>query len=262
MKFQLIPRDKIRIGEYQLRFRSGVMKIEDLARSIKQNGLICPLAVSRKGDYYSLIAGERRLLACEKLGWEEIPCVILDQEGDADILIQGIVENIERIDLSPLERAEGFEEVIDVYGTTEEEVAEKIGRTQSYVSHHRRLLRKLNPAVLKYLHEGKLTFGHAQALMTLDDLEKQLEIANKVVMDELTVKDTWLLVDLARPLKELTENEKELNAIEEDLMQEFKKEWRKSINVRTGKKRETVLLRFGSRDEIRELARRLLAAVS
>ncbi len=261
MRYQVIPRSKIKVTGYRLRFKSGREDIDDLATSIERNGLICPLAVSRQGNNFSLVAGERRLSACEKLGMKEIPCVILDEGGKAEALIKGIVENIERLDLSPLERAKGFEEAIAVYGETEEEIAGKIGRSQSYVSHHLRLLKRLHPAILQYLHKAELTFGHAQTLMTLDDREKQLEIAEKVVKDDLTVQDTWVLVDLARPTKDLTDREKALNEIERDIIKEFKKEWRRKINIKQGKKEETVTIRFASRGELLGLAKRIIKAL-
>jgi len=108
----------------------------------------------------------------------------------------------------------------------------------------------------------KIMFGHAQVLMRLDDQEKQLEIAEMAIKDGLTVKQTAIEVDLARPEEELTDLEKELNDVERDIVSEFGDDWRVTVDILQGKKLETVLLKFGSRDEIAELAKRLLKAVS
>ena len=262
MKFQIIPRDEIEVAGYRLRFASGEEDIEDLAHSIEVNGLICPLAVESRGKGYRLIAGERRLAALDELGWKEVPCVVLNVRGDVYDLVMGMAENMDRVDLSPWERALGLEELVTTYSLTEEEVGRRLNRSPSYVSHHRRLLRKIHPKIRKYLHNGNITFGHAQILMRLEDQKKQLEIAEMAINDGLTVKQTALEVDQARPKEELTDKEKELNAVERDISAEFGDDWRVTVDILQGKQLETVLLKFGSRKEIADLAKRLLKSVS
>ena len=208
-----------------------------------------------------MLAGFRRLRALDKLGWKEIPCAILDVKGDRDALIKGIVESIERLDLSPLERARGFDELIDNYGSTQSEIADKTGRSQGYISQHIRLLKNLNPKVLRYLHDGKITFGHARALIRLEDQEKQLEIADRIIAEQLNVKEAELVVDLARPERELTDREKELNTIERDVMKKLSKEWRTRIIIRQGRKREKILINFSDRSELKEMLSRIVAAL-
>ncbi len=214
MKLQNIPRKKINIEEYQLRFMSGVMEIDSLARSIEEVCLISPLSVRRSGANYRLIAGQRRLAALDRLGWKDIPCVILDSRGKADDLVKGIVENIERLDLSPLDRAKRFAEAIENYGYSEEKLARVISRSRTYISHHLRLLKKVHPLIQQYVHEGKLTFGHARVLMQLEDRKKQLEIADRIIKDGLTIRVTASIVAQARPLEEETDTEKGMNATE------------------------------------------------
>ena len=262
MQFQLISREKIKAAGYRLRFASGEENIEDLAHSIEVNGLICPLAVAKRRKAYRLIAGERRLAALDALGWKEIPCVVLNVKGDVNDLVTGMAENMDRVDLSPWERALGLEELVTVYGLPEEEVGRRLNRSRTYVSHYRRLLRKVHPEILKYLHEGKIMFGHAQVLMRLDDQEKQLEIAEMAIKDGLTVKQTAIEVDLARPEEELTDLEKELNDVERAIVSEFVDDWRVIVDILQGKKLETVLLKFGSREELEELVDRIKKALS
>ena len=261
MKFKVVPRDKIEAGRYDLRFHSGEEEINDLAHSIEVNGLICPLAVREEGDKYPLIAGRRRLRALDKLGRTEIECAVLDEGDEVGALVKGIVENTERVGLSPLERALAFQRIIETYGLNQKGLADSLSRTPSYVSHHLRLLQRIHKKILQYLHERKLVFGHAQALMTLKDKNVQLELADRAIKDNWTVEDIWVEVDLARPTEDLTDREKSLNEIERDIIKEFKKEWRTKINVQQGKKEETVSIRFASRSELLALAKRLLKAL-
>ncbi len=262
MRFEAIPREKIKVEGYRLRFKSGMMEIDELVESIKGHGLICPLAVSKEGEHYLLIAGERRLQALDKLKWKEIPSVILNAPGEDERLFMGIAENTERLEISPLERAMAFKEEVDTYGHTHEYVAEKIGRNRSYVTNHTRLLDRLHPKVLRYLHDGELNFGQAEALMKLDDKEEQLRIADLTIKKNYTVRDVRLAVDQARPEEELTDVEIELNEVERDVKKEFGDDWRIVVNIIQGKKLETIQLKFGNRNEAKILTKRLLKAVS
>ena len=261
MRFKILPVKDISTEGYQVRFETGKEDIESLIESIKKNGLICPPTVSRKGDKYYLISGNRRLAAIKKLGWKELPCVVLEEMGNEDLLIKSIVENIERLDLTPLERAKGFQELKKTYRITEEEIAKRTGRSQPDISNHLRLLKRLHYKVIEYLHKGKISFGHAKILMGLEDREKQLAIAREVIDRGLSIKDTALMVDLARPKEELTEREKELNAIERDIMSHLKSDWRQKVNIRTGRKTEKLLVTFSDRAELKNLLSRLLRAL-
>lgn len=261
MKYQEIPRDKIIVEGYRLRFQSGIEEIDELAHSIEVNGLICPVPVTRTGDNFRLIAGYRRLRAMDKLGWKKIPTVIFAEEGEADILVKGVVENLIRLDLSPLERAKAFQEIVEKYGYTQEMLAGKLGRRKAYISQHIRLLDKVHPKVLQYLHKGNITFGHARALLRLKDQKKQLEIAEMIIEKELNVKDTELVVDQARPGEELTDREKNLNAMENDIRKAVGPKWWQGITIRQGKKRERLIINFSQRPGLKEMLHRIADAL-
>ena len=261
MKLLMIDRDKIKIEGYRLRFKSGRVDIEDMVNSIKTHGLLCPIVVSKKKDYFQLIAGERRLYAMDQLGWEKIPAVDKDSEGGADILIKGLVENIVRLNLSPLERAMAMQEIIETYKYTQEELAEKLGIDRTTASHFLRMIHILHPRVLKYVHESSITFGHAKVLMKLRDQEAQIKIANRIINDGLTITQTALLVDQARPPSELSPEEKEFNAMERDIKRTVGPRWWKGISIRQGEKTEQLMVDFNSRKDLKELLLKILEAL-
>jgi ParB family chromosome partitioning protein len=261
MKLLMIDRDKIKFEGYRLRFKSGREDIEDMVNSIKSHGLLCPIIVSKKNGYFQLIAGERRLYAMDQLGWEKIPAIDKENEGGADILIKGLVENIVRLNLSPLERAMAMQEIIETYKYTQEKLAEKLGVDRSTAAHFLRMIQILHPQVLKYVHESSITFGHAKVLMKLKDQEAQLKIANRIVIDGLTITQTALLVDQARPPSELTPEEKELNAVERDIERGVGPKWGEEIFIRQGKKKEQLTVDFTDRENLKQLLLKILEAL-
>ena len=262
MKLLMIDREKIKIEGYRLRFKSGRADIEDMVNSIKTHGLLCPIVVSKENGSFQLIAGERRLTAMDQLGWKKIPAIDKDSEGGADILIMGLVENIVRLNLSPLERAMAMQEIIETYKYTQEELADKLGVDRSTAAHFLRMIHTLHPEILKYVHESSITFGHAKVLMRLKDQEAQLKIANRIVADDLTISQTALLVDQARPPSELTPEEKELNAVERDIERVVgPTEWWEAISIRQGKNKEKLTVDFNTRDGLKKLLLKILEAL-
>jgi len=261
MKLLLVERDKIKVEGYRVRFKSGGAEIDDLADSIRTHGLLCPIAVSPKDDSFLLVAGERRLAAMDLLGWEKIPAVIPESRGGGDILVKGLVENIARLNLSPLEKAMAMREIVKTYKYTQEQLAEELGIDRTSAAHHLRMIDLLHPRVLKYVHDGSLTFGHAKVLMKLEDREKQLEIARRVILESLTIAHTALLVDQARPPHKLTPREKELNEIERDIEQGVDKDWWEAISIRQGEKKEKLTVDFTDRKNLKELLLKILQAL-
>lgn len=261
MKLLMIDRGKIKIEGYRLRFKSGRMDIEDMVHSIKTHGLLCPIVVAKDDDSFQLIAGERRLRAMDRLGWKKIPAIDKESEGGADILIMGLVENIVRLNLSPLERAMAMQEIIETYRYTQEQLAEELGVDRSTAAHFLRMIDTLHPQVLKYVHESSITFGHAKVLMKLKDQDAQLKIANRIVADGLTINQTALLVDQARPPSELSPEEKELNAVERDIERVVGPRWWEDISIRQGKNKEQLTVNFNDRKNLKELLLKILEAL-
>jgi len=236
MHLKKVSVNDIITGKNQMRFNNAKKDIDNLARSIKMNGLLCPPSATSKGSKYVLAFGHRRLAAVKKLNWKEVTIIVLDGMDEKDLVVKTLVENIEKVDLTPLEKAKAYQNMLEELDITQQELEHRCGRSRSEIANHIRLLNRLNHHILNWLEEGKISFGHAKVLMMLDDKNKQLEICGEVVEKDLSIRDTALLVDRARPREELTEEEKELNKIESDIMRAFKNEWRKRINIRQGKK--------------------------
>ena len=164
--------------------------LEELKSSIKQVGLMQPVVVRTApngGGGFELIAGERRLRACQALGWEKIPAVTRDVD-DRTVLTLALIENLQRDDLSPVDEARGYERLIAEFFLTQQDVAEAVGRDRSTVANALRLL-KLPDVVLAMLHEGQLTVGHARALLGLDDPRVVANLAREAVAQGLSVRE-------------------------------------------------------------------------
>src|ERR1700740_2888732 len=164
----------IRPNPYQPRRDGDPAALEELKASIRKAGLLQPVVVrpvpsptGNGGGAFELIAGERRLRACQALGWEKIPAVTRDVD-DRTVLTLALIENLERDDLSPVDEARGYERLIAEFNLAQQDVADAVGRDRSTVANALRLL-KLPNAVLAMLHQGELSVGHARALLALDD---------------------------------------------------------------------------------------------
>jgi ParB family chromosome partitioning protein len=181
--------DDIRPNPYQPRRDVDPTALEELKASILKAGLLQPVVVRGAGGDggYELIAGERRLRACQALGWERIPAVKRDVD-DRTVLTLALIENLQRDDLSPVDEARGYERLIAEFSLTQQEVADAVGRDRSTVANALRLL-KLPAAVLTLLHGGGLSVGHARALLALDDPRAATALANEAVEHGLSVRE-------------------------------------------------------------------------
>ena len=166
--------------------------IRELADSIQKFGVLQPLLVQKKGKYFEIIAGERRWRAAKEAGLKEIPVIVRDFK-EPDAVAISLIENIQREDLNPLEEAKAYERLIHEFGLTQSEVASRVAKSRTAVTNTMRLL-KLTPEVQNYLIDGKLTMGHARALLSLEEAEIQRTAADQIVEKELSVRETEKLV--------------------------------------------------------------------
>ena len=195
----MLPLSKVEPRQEQPRERFDEQALQELADSIEKYGLIQPIT-ARKLDsgYYQIIAGERRWRAARMAGLAEVPVRVIEAD-DRRTAELALVENLQRQDLNPMEEARGYLKLIQDYNLTQEEIAQSVGRSRPAVTNALRLL-TLNPQLREYVESGKLSAGHARALIPLNDDPRQIEAAKEVMARELSVRKTEQLA--ARLLKE------------------------------------------------------------
>lgn len=170
--------------------------LNELAKSIEKNGIIQPLLVRPMSDgSYQLVAGERRWRAAHMAGLHEVPVTIREMT-DEEASVFALIENLQREDLNPVEEAEGLKSLIETYGFTQEEAADRVGKSRVAVTNTLRLL-KLPQSVLTLLGDGKITAGHSRALLSLDDEKEMLRIADSAITNELSVRQVEKMVKYA-----------------------------------------------------------------
>ena len=182
-----LPIADIRPNPYQPRKEFRPEDLADLERSLAANGLLQPITVRKAGGGWELVAGERRLRAATRLGWNEIPAVVRELD-DRALLTLALVENLQRADLNPIEEADGYQRLVDEFGLTQAQVAEVVGKERSTVANTLRLL-QLPASVRRMLQDGHLTLGHARALLAVPDERIMQELAREVVAKKLTVRE-------------------------------------------------------------------------
>jgi ParB family chromosome partitioning protein len=182
-----IPIDQISPNPFQPRNRFDEEKIRELAQSIKESGVLQPLLVRKKGETYELVAGERRLRAGKEAGLEEIPVIIKDFTDEESLEI-ALIENIQRENLNPIEEAEAYKLLQEKFSLTQEQLAKKVGKSRPAISNTMRLLKLPNSVRLK-LTNDLISMGHARALLAISDPKTQEKLAEKIILDELTVRD-------------------------------------------------------------------------
>ena len=234
--------DSIRPNPYQPRkqFKKGAL--EELCESIKEYGVIQPISVRRiTSSSYELVAGERRLRAATMAGLTEIPAIIVNVD-DEDSAVMALIENLQREDLTYFEEAEGYNNLIKDHGFTQEELAQKIGKSQSTIANKIRLLR-LSPMVKKILMDNNLTERHARALLKLSDEQMQLKVLKRVCERGLNVKKTEMLVDKAieklasgkenqNPVKKLSGSIKDIRIFVNTIKQAIELMKRSGVNAK------------------------------
>ncbi len=191
MRLQL---DEIRPNPNQPRKNFDEEGLDELAESIRQVGLIQPLVVRRVGEGYELVAGERRLRACKRLGMSEVPCLVEAVMVEQESTLVALIENLQRENLHYLEEAECYETLISNYNLTQEELATRLGKSQSAVANKLRVLR-LPQKVKDAMQNARMTERHARALLKLKDEATQLQVVERVKNRSLSVKDTEKLVE-------------------------------------------------------------------
>lgn len=189
-----LPINEIKPNKGQPRKTFRPEELAELTDSIKQNGILQPLLVRKKGSGYEIVAGERRYQAAKAAGLSEVP-VVIREISDDEVFKLALIENLQRSDLSPLEEAQGYRQLIKEKGLTQEELAKILSKSRSAITNTLRLL-DLPEEVQRLVEEGKLTAGHARAILAVPSEEGRIQLAQKVVEERLSVRQTESLASL------------------------------------------------------------------
>lgn len=225
--------------------------LEELAESIKEYGLIQPIIVTKKDGYYAIIAGERRWRACKLAGLEEIPAIVREDDERKNNEI-ALIENIQREDLNPFEKALGIKNLMQTYGLTQEEVSKKLGKSRSAIANTVRVL-NLEPRVLEFAKQGKLTEGHCKALLAITDPEKQYITAVNLIERGTTVKE---LENTNKKINKKTVSREELrkmNVLYNDIENTFQGFFGTKVKLDPGKKKGKIIIEYSSNDDLERI---------
>jgi len=264
-ELQRIPLSRVRPNPFQPRREFDPAELQELEASLKTSGLIQPISVRRHGDAFELIAGERRVRAASNLGWTEISALVRDFD-DRTMLVLALVENLQRTNLNPLEEARGYRRLIDEFHLTHQQVAEAVGRDRTTITNLLRIL-GLPDSVQRMVEDGRLSTGHARALLGLADATAVAEVAGTAVTRGLSVREVEQMVrertaptqrqtPKSKPAKEISASgDAVVRAIEDDLRRYLQTDVRVRL---TGATKGTLELSFYSNDDLVRLIELIL----
>jgi ParB family transcriptional regulator, chromosome partitioning protein len=255
-----LPVDKLRPNRHQPRSRFDEAGLEELAESIRAQGVIQPIvAVPDNAGGYTIVAGERRWRAAQRAGLAEVPVVLRQPAGDRELLELALVENLQRTDLDPVEEAEAYRALTATFGMTQQEVASRVGKARTTVTNTLRLL-DLPAEVLDLLRDGALTAGQARPLLSLADAERQVALARRAVDEGLSARELERLTqpsEKAEPPEAKGKPPKDVHtaAAEERLTRRLQT----PVDIRRRGGRGTVSIHFHSEEELMRLFDLLMA---
>lgn len=250
-KIVYISTDQIRPNPYQPRENFNAESLEDLIASIKEKGIIQPVLVRSSPSGYELIAGERRLRAAKSLDIKEIPAIVKEVQ-DAESLEIALIENIQRQNLNSIEEAHAFKHLMDNFDCTQEKIAQTIGKSRVSVANTLRLL-KLPQEIQDMLQKNLLSFAHGKVLLELQDTQRQLALARRVIHNGLSVKELDDLIlpqhKIRKPKGEQHKPGSQLKAIEEELQQVLGSK----VRIISGHKRGVIHIEFYSQEDLERI---------
>lgn len=226
-------------------------KLNDLAASIKEHGLIQPIVLRNVEKGYEIVAGERRWRAARKAGVKEVPCIVRDLTDEENMLL-AIIENMQREDLNPIEEAEGLNQMIDTYGLTQDQVSKSIGKSRPYITNCLRLL-KLPEKVRAYVSEGKLSSGHARAIVSAGSVERQEKLAELTVNEGLSVRQIEKLVQESKEGKKPKARPRQKNADVKRVEEDLKNVLGTKVTLNQKGKKGRIEIEYYSREELERL---------
>ena len=250
-KIQEIKIIDIEPDKSQARKKFDEDAIEELSESIKRYGIIQPIIVNKKDGYYQIVAGERRWRASKKAGLEKIPCIVRDDDERKSKEIS-LIENIQREDLNPIEKARGFRQLIDEYGLTQQELADIMGMNRSTVTNCLRIL-NLDPRVIDLALEGKLTEGHCRSLLAFEG-DKQYKMAIQIIETKDSVRDIERKVKNEKNVKKnKKEEQKKYQAIYKDIENRFQGFFGTKVKLDAGVRSGKIIINYSSNEDLERI---------
>jgi len=226
-------------------------RLQELADSIQEHGVIQPLIVRSVDNGYELVAGERRWRAARLAGLKSVPCLLRELTEEENALI-AIIENMQREDLNPIEEAEGLNRMIDAFGLTQEQVSKSVGKSRPYITNSLRLL-KLPTEVKDMLSQGTLTPGHGRALLAMSDPKVQIAVAQKICSEGLSVRAVEAMVQKKQGAKTPTHKHAERDANMLQLERELKEILGTKVKINMAGKKGRIEIEYYSREELERL---------
>ncbi len=218
--------------------------LNELAESIREHGIVQPIVVRKTKDNYEIVAGERRWRAARLAGLKKIPVVIKDY-SEMQALEIALIENLQREDLNPIEEAFAYKSLIEEHKVTQEEIAKRIGKSRPFIANTIRLL-NLDDEIKELLIEGKISAGHARALLTIDNKGKRIEIANRIIKEGLNVRQIERLGVDKKPKKRDSKRSPEIRGVEDKLRNLFQTK----VNLVHGKKKGKIEIEYYGLDDL------------
>lgn len=221
--------------------------LEELSESIKEYGLIQPIVVTKKDNYYQIIAGERRWRASKLAGLKEIPAIVREDDDRKNTEIS-LIENIQREDLNPYEKAVGIKNLMQEYGLRQEDVAKKLGKSRSAIANSVRIL-NLDPRVLEFAKEGKLSEGHCKSLLSITDPERQYKTAVQMIERNATVRQ----LEKAVKTKVSKEEQDRNHILYKDIENTFQGFFGTKVRLDAGKRRGKIVIEYSSNEDLERI---------
>ena len=220
--------------------------LEELSTSIKEYGVIQPIIVTKKDDYYQIVAGERRWRASKKAGLAEIPAIVrsYDKQKNSEI---ALIENIQREDLNPIEKATAIRELLDTYNLTQQQLADKLGISRSGLANTVRIL-NLDKRVIDLVKEGSITEGHCKALLAIDDLDKQYEAAKYIVESGDSVREVEKQMRIKKKTKPVVKNR--YQPIYQEIEDSFRNFFGTKVKLEPKERSGKIIIQYSSSEDL------------
>ena len=255
---QMIELDKIKFNPFQPRKIFQQKALEELANSIQEHGIIQPVICTQDGDNYRLVVGERRCRASRLAGMTHVP-VIIEEMTESRLLQVALIENIQREDLDPIETALAYSHLLREHSLTQEELAQKVGKSRPAITNSLRLL-ALPSEIRRSVQEGEVSAGHARAILSLEKEREQFQVWNRVKRDDLSVRQTENLVRSVRAGgKKKTINNKELSPDWLEIQDHLTRQWGVTVNIKQNRKEKgKIELQYDDGVQLERIVERLI----